>query len=303
MLTTALYYNFSDYNFSAMACSTMQQFHLPLSDGEDNFLFEPQQLSDWDLYKGVNGRLSHGDDVQILQEMMDAVEEEHNKEFDRKIRILGEALEVLDKAVMGDAPWYARRDSWTSIYPGPPEPQGEWPKHRVFAHLMLWPLPEEIVQVLEAAEEDFEYEAWLNSKQYVKSLEAYNMHKLLAFEKGQSPHWAGECTGDRAVATVITSEEVARSDTQVPSERCVLYNTSLKERYRVDAIVRTNFPDDRKNGYAKASSAFGDIYIPAKFRGYIGEPGSPQLMTIALQDVGSSERKGNGFRWTCIYTH
>ena len=286
-----------------MACSTIQQFHLPMPDG-DSVLSFVGPTPEWDIYKSRFGNFHDGEDIDIIYEMMDAAEEEHNKELDRKIRILGEALEALDKIKRCDAPWYARRDSWTRTLPGG-EDEGEWPLHRVFAHFMLNPLDSEVSLALEKAEEDFEYESWVNSKQYVKSLEEYNMHKLLAFEKGQSPHWTGECTGDMAVSTVITSEgSVARSDTRVPTERCVLYNTFLKDRYKVDTVVRTHFPDGKgKKGYAKASSPFGDIYIPNKFNGYIGQPGSPQLMTVALQDVGSGDRKGNGFRWTCIYTH
>ena len=259
---------------------------------------------EWDIYKSRFGNFHDGEDIDIIYEMMDAATEERNKELDRKIRILGEALEALDKIKSCDASWYSRRDSWTRTLPGG-EDEGEWPLHRVFAHFMLNPLDSEVSLALEKAEEDFDYEAWIASKQYVKSLEEYNMHKLLAFEKGQSPHWAGECTGDMAVSTVITSEgSVTRSDTRVPTERCVLYNTFLKDRYRVDTVVRTHFPDGKgKKGYAKASSPFGDVYIPAKFRGYIGQPGSPQQMTVALQDVGGGDRKGNGFRWTCIYTH
>ena len=105
----------------------------------------------------------------------------------------------------------------------------------------------------------------------------------------------------RSISTVITSDTVALSDTRVPTEKCVLYNTFLKDRYKVDAVVRTEFPNQwGSKGYAKASSPFGDIYIPNKFNGYIGQPGSPQQMTVALQDVGGNGRNGNGYRWTCI---
>ena len=251
---------------------------------------------EWDIYKSRFGDFHDGEDIDIIYEMMDAATEERNKELDRKIHILGEALEALDKIKSCDAPWYSRRDSWTSIYPGPGiAVEGEWPLHRVFAHLMLWPLEYEIACVLEKAEEDSDYEAWFTSKQYVKSLEEYNMHKLLAFEeKNSSPHWVGECTGDSATSLAIPNHR----------RRAILYNTNFKDRFKVNTIIRTEFPDSRgKKGYAKASSPFGDIYIPNRFNGYIGQPGSPQLMTVALQDVGSGDRKGNGFRWTCIYTH
>ena len=183
------------------------------------------------------------------------------------------------------AKWFGRGDAWTRIYAGPNN-QPEWPEYRTFAHFMLWPLEGGISEALDQAEEDFEYEKWINSKQYVKALEAYNCHKLLAFEKGQSPHWAGECTRDHATTTVITSEGVARSNTTVPTERCVLYNTYLKDRYKVDAVIRTEFPNQWGNkGYAKASSSFGEIYIPNRFKGYIGSLGHLSD-DVALQDVG-----------------
>ena len=229
-----------------------------------------------------------GEDTAIINELTKAVEEERNKELDRKIRIIGEAMDAMDHY---DESWYRRSDSWSHLLPID-EGEEEWPLHRVWAHFMLWPLEDNITQSLQEAEEDFEYESWINSKQYNKSLEEYNRHKLLAFEKEYAPNWAGECTGDFAMTT------------KSHSKSCVLYQTSLKERYIVQAVIQTEFPEDRGNkGYAKASSVYGDIYIPYRFKGYIGQPGSPQLMTVALQDVGDGNRKANGFRFTCIYTH
>ena len=281
---------------------TPDRFNIPTSDGD--IIEFTGAYSEWDLFRDTDGRLVHGDDVSIIKEMMDAAEEERNKELKRKTRIIGEALDALTNfSEFKHAKWFGRGDSWTRTYAGPNN-DPEWPEYRTFAHFMLWPLEGEIPEALDRAEEDADYEAWTTSKQYVKSLEEHNRHKLLAYEKGQSPQWAGECTGDCATTTVITAEVCARSDTLVPTERCVLYNTFLKDRYRVDAVIRTEFPEKwGSKGYAKASSAFGDIYIPEKFRGYIGQPGSPQLMTVALQDVGGRAKKGNGFRWTCIYTH
>ena len=46
---------------------------------------------EWDIYKSRFGNFHDGEDIDIIYEMMDAAEEEHNKELDRKIRILGEA--------------------------------------------------------------------------------------------------------------------------------------------------------------------------------------------------------------------
>ena len=267
------------------------QFHLALPDGDQIVFTSPFiTWSGWELYKEDMGRLVHGDDVAIIQEMFEAAEAERNKELDRKIRILGEGLEAMSHCK--DTKWYQRKDSWTQILPGT-EAEKEWPHHRAWEHFMLWPLNfheqgDEIEEVLSAAEEDFDYEQWINSKQYVKSVEDYNRHKLLATPKMDSPKWVGECTGDNAIIR----------------GRCVFYSTFLLDRFILDAIIRTEFPNLWGNtGYAKASSDYGDIYIPSKFCGYIGEPGSQVTMTVALQDVGGGGRKANGFRWTCIYIH
>lgn len=287
-----------------VGAGTPDQFNIPTSDG-DMIVFTGA-FSDWELFRDVNGRVVHGDDVAIIKEMMDAAEAAHNKELDRQIRILGEALEAMDRCE--DTKWYRRSDSWSRTLPGA-EDEKEWPLHRVWAHFMLWPLNyheqgDEIEEVLAAAEEDFDYEQWTTSKQYVKSVEDYNRHKLLAAQKAHSSQWVGECPEDHATTTVITAEGCARSDTQVPKERCVLYNTFLLDRFKIDAVIRTEFPNQWGNiGYAKASSDYGDIYIPSKFCGYIGQPGTPVTMTVALQDVGGGGRKANGFRWTCIYIH
>lgn len=280
---------------------TSDWLNIPASDG--SLINFTGAFSEWDVFRQVGGRITHGSDVPIIQEMMDAAEEEHNKELDRKIRVLGEALEALNH-YKGEK-WYKRTDSWTRTLPcSSSDEPCEFPPHRVWAHFMLWPLEGVIPEALDQAEEDVDYEKWINSKQYVQSLEEYNRHKLLACEKEQSPDWVGECTEDNATTTVITAEDCARSYTNVPTEKCVLYNTFIKDRYTVDAVVRTEFPNQwGKKGYAKASSPFGDIYIPNKFNGYIGQPGSPQKMTVALQDVGGNGRNGNGYRWTCIYTH
>jgi len=272
---------------------TPDQFNIPTSDGD--IIVFTGAFSEWDIFRGpetgVGGRIVHGDDVSIIKEMMDAVELERNSEQERKIRILREAIEGFQHCENSE--WYARTDSWDRILPSDGD-KCEWPRHRHWAHFMLWPLNyseqgDEIEEVLQAAEEDFDYEAWINSKQYVKSLEEYNMHKLLAFEKGQSPDWVGECTEDKATTT---------------AEKCVLYNTFLKDRFKLDAVVRTEFPNQWGNkGYAKASSPYGDIYIPNKFNGYIGIPGDPITLTVALQDVGGGGRKANGYRFTCLYIH
>jgi hypothetical protein len=280
-----------------MACTatafTPDQYHLPLPDGEQ--IVFTCDLSKWELYNEEMGRLVRGDDFAIILEMFEAAEEERNKELDRKIRIIGEALEAMNQCEYTE--WYRRSDSWNDperVLPcNPSDKDGsEFPLHRVWAHLMLWPLDhfdqgDEIVEALQCAEEDYHYEQWINSKQYVKSLEEYNRHKLLACDCSNR-QWVGKYTEENTFSAGNT----------------FLRTSYLLDRYKMNSVVRNPFPDQWGNhGYAVASSDYGDIYIPNKFNGYVGQPGSPVTMTVALQDVGGGGRKGNGFRWTCIYIH
>ena len=265
------------------------QFILSLSDGEQ-IAFTCSH--EWELCGFDMGRAVDGDDVAIIREMFEAAESERNKELDEQISIIGEALDAMNH--YEDEKWYRRTDTWTRILPGA-EDEKEWAPHRVWSHFMLWPLAreyhfdhgKEIEAVLAAAEEDFDYEQWINSAQYVKSLEEYNRHKLLAC--ACSNHlWVGKYTDENTFSVGNTS----------------LSASFVKDRYKVNGVVRTDFPNQWGNpGYAKASSDYGDIYIPHKFCGYIGQPGTPVTMTVALQDVGGDGHKGNGFRWTCIYIH
>ena len=235
-----------------------------------------------------------GEDLAIISELMEAAEQENDKELDRKIRILGEALDSLNHCE--DTKWYKRSDSWTRTLPGE-EDESEWPLHRVWAHFMLWPLNyseqgDEIEEVLQAAEEDFDYEEWLNSKQYVKSLQKYNLHKLLAWDKveyiEEHPKWSGE---------------YKRLEQSGGYDSPELYNSYIKERYRVEVYVHTlNWAQDRH--YAYGSTPYGDVYIPEKITNYLKDFCGIYEMDIALQDVeGAPGKKPNSFRWTCVYLH
>jgi len=237
------------------------QIVLPMKCGDTiDVLFSPA----WGIYDTSFGII--GVDVTAIYEMMEMAEAEHYANLDREIHALGETIRIENIFVHSET-WWSTGD------------------HRVSV------LPEDVNQTLKDAEEDFDYEEWINSKQYQKSLEEFNFHKLMSCEKEHpSSLWSGECTGDKGLLT--TSQD----------KSCVLYETLFKDRFKVDAIIRTEFPKGNR-GYAKASSSFGDIYIPNRFKGYIGQPGAPQQMTVALQDVGNSSRKGNGFRFTCIYNH
>ena len=257
-----------------MSSFAPQQFHLPMGDGDIVSFVSPS--SDWEIYETDFGFM--GKDAPIIYEMMEAAEAEYNENLDHRIDCVTRYQEEIDR---NEDKWYTRLDAWEDCEGANPCPS-----------FMLWPIDGEIQVALEESEIETDYLSWINSKQFIKSLEAYNFHKLLAFEKGFSPIWVGECTGDKA-KTHMTS-----------SNTCVLYESLFRDRFMIDAVVRTGFPNQGGgNGYIKASSPYGDIYIPNKFKGYIGQVGEQVTLTVALQDVGSSGRKANGFRWTCIFNH
>ena len=231
-----------------------------------------------------------------LAEILRAAEEAHFTELDRKIRIIGEALEGEKCAARRDSKWYQRTDSWTRTLPAT-EDEKEWPEHRVWAHFMLWPLEMtelggEIEEVLVAAEQDRDYEEWINSKEYQKSLKDYNLHKLLAWDKfsednSQHPKWSGQGT---------------ESDGEINGVHYYLGEALLKERYKVEVYVDTLCWG--KNYYAKGTTPYGDVYIPNKIAEWLKDFCGLYEMEIALQDVKGAPGKGpNSFRWTCVYLH
>jgi hypothetical protein len=154
------------------------------------------------------------------------------------------------------------------------------------------PVPWDIRCALDEAEEDADYEEWINSKQYVKSLEEYNRHKLLAWDKepqGEHPKWSGEYKE--------IQQWGSNSDTN-------LLNAYLKERYRVEVYVHTLNWGQGGSYYAFGSTPYGDVYIPQKIAEYLKDFCGIYEMDIALQDVqGAPGKKPNSFRWTCVYLH
>ena len=156
-----------------------------------------------------------------------------------------------------------------------------------------WNAPCEIREALDQAEEDFDYEEWINSKQYVKSLQEYNLHKLLAWDKeseGEHPKWSGEY-----------KELTQRGNFGRFSD---LYNSYIKERYRVEVDVHTLNWGKGSSYYAYGSTPYGDVYIPEKIANHLKDVCGLYEMDIALQDVeGAPGKKPNSFRWTCIYLH
>jgi len=222
------------------------------------------------------GREMNGEEERELVELFDAIDTENYR-----IEMSG-TTQIEDEILWLDATTNLGRTTFFAI--------DEEDRHRrrayVYRNLITGPrMPWHIASALNQFEEDWEYEQWINSREYIDSLKGYNHHRLLAWDRGEDhPQWVGE------------SVEEERQ----PYNK--LGSIWRRERYRMDVEIITHHPRDKK-GYAKGTTPYGDVYIPFKFWKYLPSIGDTTEMTIALQDVGDKGRKGNGFRWTAIYQH
>ena len=224
--------------------------------------------------------------IQHFKEMLYEIDEEHRKNCEIQMGSVARDIEDLkereqciwdDNAYAIDEDFSRRQPSlWFTLNSEP-----------------VLPAPWSIRIALDQAEEDFDYEEWINSKQYVKSLQEYNLHKLLAWDKGsegEHPKWSGEY-----------KELTQRGNFGRFSD---LYNSYIKERYRVEVDVHTLNWGKGGSFYAYGSTPYGDVYIPEKIANHLKDVCGLYEMDIALQDVeGAPGKKPNSFRWTCIYLH
>ena len=134
-------------------------------------------------------------------------------------------------------------------------------------------LTEKEIAAFDRFEEDYDYELSLVDEKKMNM--KVNLHRLLACSFEERPGWQGSASE---------------------------HFSWRKERYRWSVEIVHSHPQN-KRGYALGETDYGYIYFPEKFRGYIPEVGSVADVTVALQDVGTSDKKGNAFRFTSIYTH
>ena len=256
-----------------------------------------------------------GEDVAIISELMEAAEQENDKIIDEKMTAIQAHIDRFDE--MANSSWDfnsgpAQKITWLWVNQEGPYDCSDcgWISYidvPRFRDEYVAYVDYEVAEILEKAEEDADYEAWINSKQYTKSLQEYNRHKLLAWKKIPSergrrnitmwnkktdlthPKWSGEfCL-----------------DTLFPNEsECDLFCTLMKERYRVEVYVHTLNWGQGGSYYAFGSTPYGDVYIPQKITEYLKDACGLYEMDIALQDVeGAPGKKPNSFRWTCVYLH
>jgi len=238
--------------------------------------------------------------INAFKEMLYEADEEYRKTCSLKMNAIQTHINRFDK--FAERTWYFNRTgadmkSWIWLNREGPYDCGDcgWISYMDVPHFRdeyTAYIDYEIAEVLSEAEEVADYEEWINSKQYVKSLEEYNRHKLLAWNKdleGEHPKWSGEY-GE-------LQQWGSNSDAN-------LLNAYLKERYRVEVYVHTLNWGQGGSYYAFGSTPYGDVYIPQKIAEYLKDFCGIYEMDIALQDVqGAPGKKPNSFRWTCVYLH
>ena len=247
--------------------------HSSSSEDRDDIIITAIPYYGWDIsnwpsweWEGCSSR-----DTEIIYELMDAVEEEWEDNLDREIEKLSETMRIENIFVHSENLWSAQ-DHCLEV------------------------VDDEVSQILKDAEEDFDYEEWINSKQYKDSLQEYNKHKLLAWNKEldeEHPKWSGEYKELHQLGPLRSIRLGLNTD-------CELLNSYIKERYRVEVYV---YDLCIKNTYyAKGSTPYGDVYIPNKIANYLKDYHGLYEMDIALQAPRRGTR-ANSFPWTCVYIH
>lgn len=224
--------------------------------------------------------------IQHFKEMLYETDEDFRCEKFQEMCTIQDQMQAIEERVDGIV------DDNAIASPNFDDPRGRQPSLWYQEdHLHGLPAPWDIRIALDEAEEDFDYEEWINSKQYKDSLQKYNRHKLLAWnkeEEGKHPKWSGEYKG------------IARASGWAFAN--YLGSFIIKERYRVEVDVHTLNRVEGGRYYAFGSTPYGDVYIPQKITEYLKDFCGLYEMDIALQDVEGSPGKGpNSFPWTCVY--
>ena len=226
-------------------------------------------------------------DLDIIYELQMAVDDEiHRQTLEDENRITSE-LEWIEAIAYCGAGCAPNPFSVSGPYFFIDEGQFDGSED-LFRALMLTEIE---IAVMDQFEQDFDYEQSLILEQ--KGNDEINLHRLLACPFDKRPGWCGE-----------VGEEPQRVFWGAVAQVCGNGDwTYRKERYKWPVEIIRLHPEHKSNGYAVGKTPYGKVYFPEKFRGYLPEVGSSITTTVALQDVGGSNKKGNAFRFTAIYTH
>lgn len=144
-------------------------------------------------------------------------------------------------------------------------------------------------------EEDFEYEKSLYEENKACEKQQINLHRLLAQEPNERPHWAGQASSEYG-------------DVRLES-----HNPYQTDRFTLDVEMITNFPDGKQGGYALGKTPYGLVYFPSKFRGFVEKAYYDDQgnlyhtgwysVTVALRDATSRENDRVKSVFTAVYSH
>ena len=232
----------------------MEMFEVSLFSGPAGYL---------DLY-AVPEQWSVGDkDMEILQELCDALDQRHDEEMNW----IEQQLVLLER-------YQDQTDYY--MYPMIHEDGGV---------LSLTDFSDfGIKEALQQFEEDFDYEQSLWAENKACEEQQINLHRLLACEDlTKRPGWSALCTF-RALL-----EHGSMGQT-------------TKERYTWDVEMITSFPENKK-GYALGKTPYGLVFFPEKFRHYHPGVGGVVKTTVALRDATEVAQGRRSFPFTAVYLH
>ena len=185
-----------------------------------------------------------GIDVEMLQELCDALDHRHDEEM----QWIENQLQHLE-----------RYQDETAYYMYPMLHEGGGVKS------VSWSFG--VQDALCQFEEDFEFEQWLKDKDHINAIKDFNRHILLSCEDFHDRDgWAGE----------ISSEKGWTADFSVDVGEYL-----LTERYTMNVEIVNHSPG--YGGYAKGTTEYGDVYIPYKFTKYLPPIVGISTMTLVPQ--------------------
>ena len=255
----------------------------------------------------------HGEDKEIIQQLFQFSESDWNMRMNHDIRgCAHEADWILDAKHYhtdctfwntGAGVWFHREEVQNPILKESPQ---QWQdsvikqdSHQPFyggftatlPSIIKTRLPHDVEEALNQFEMDFDFEQF-KKESSLHHLLAYDIDNGSVGPSENHPLWCGEFTGCPISVPVLDTEELFDFYPKI----------LIKARFNFDVKILSHPPINKK-GFARGTTEYGDVYIPQKFHKHLPPIGSTVKMTVALQDVGDSERKANSLRWTAIYMH
>ena len=148
-------------------------------------------------------------------------------------------------------------------------------------------------------EEDFDYEKSLYEENKASEKQQINLHRLLSCDPNTRPHWAGH-----APCEFFDDVRLEAGSQNGPLQT---------DRFTLDVLMITDFPEGKSGGYALGKTPYGLVYFPSKFRGFVETFRDNHLgqrvhtgwysVTVALRDAASRENDRVKSVFTAVYNH